>query len=346
MKRVLSRLPEWLASSQLTLAGFALLAVGVLATYSRPDASAAPMVLPLALLALNLAAALAVRQELRRGGLGLFHVALLLLLLLVAAGRMTHFDGRVEVAEGAMLDPAQIEVTGSGPWHGDRWRRLQFRQGPYEVDYAAGVKRGHTRSSVWAGDAANSAPGGAPGGANDLGGAPRDAPSVVGDDAPLVLAGYRFYTTHNKGLAPLLTWQPEGGAAVQGVLHMPSYPLFDYQQENRWTTPDGTLLRFWLRIERPLSEQSAWTLDPHTLPAVLVVETAGVRSELRPGDSVALRGATLRYERLTGWMGYRIFYDPTLLPLFVVALLGVLGLAWHLWQRHSRPLPQADGVAA
>ena len=54
----------------------------------------------------------------------------------------------------------------------------------------------------------------------------------------------------------------------------------------------------------------------------------------------------MRYERLTGWMGYRIFYDPTLLPLFVVALLGVLGLAWHLWRRSSQLLPLAEGVAA
>lgn len=336
MKRILLRLPHWLASSRLTLAGFALLGAGVLATYSKPEASAAPMVLPLALLALNLAAALAVRPDLRRGGLGLFHAALLALLLLVAAGRLTHFDGRVEVAEGALLDPTRIEVTGSGLWHGDRWQRLQFRQGPYEVDYAAGVKRAHTRSSVWAGGAQSGARSDATSG----------APIVVGDDTPLVLQGYRFYTTHNKGLAPLLTWQPEGGAAVQGVLHMPSYPLFDYQQENRWTAPDGTALRFWLRIERPLPEHVAWTLDPHTLPAVLVVEAGGVRSELKPGDSVALRGATLRYERLTGWMGYRIFYDPTLLPLFVVSLLGVLGLAWHLWRRSSQLLPLAEGVAA
>ena len=343
MKRLLLRLTQRLASSRLTIAGFALLAVGVLATYSNPEASAAPMVLPLALLALNLAAALAVRPELRRGGLGVFHAALLALLLLVALGRLTHLDGRVEVAEGAMLDPSQIEVTSSGPWHGDRWRRLQFRQGPYEVDYAAGVKRARTRSSVWPVVAQDSAQHSAQNG----------DPSIVGDDTPLVLDGYRFYTTHNKGLAPLLTWRPDverragaGGAAVQGVLHMPSYPLFDYQQENRWTAPDGTELRFWLRIERPLPEHTAWTLDPHKLPAVLVVEAGGVRSELKPGDSVALPGVTLRYERLNGWMGYRVFYDPTLLPLFVVALLGVLGLAWHLWRRSAQLLPMTEGVAA
>lgn len=308
------------------MAGFSLLAIGTLASYDRPEVPAAVIVAPLALLVVNLAAALAQRPALRRGGLGLFHIALLLLLLLVGAGRMTHFDAQVEVGEDALLDPAQIEVTGSGPWHGTAWQRLTFRQGAFEVAYAAGVRRAHTRSQVW------------------LEG--QDTPRVVGDDTPLILDGYRFYTTHNKGFAPLLTWQPDSGEPVRGVLHMPSYPLFDWKQENRWTTPDGRLVRFWLRIDRPLSEQSAWTLDPHDLPTVLVVAVDAARHELKTGESVRLPGATLRYERLTGWMGYRIFYDPTLVPMLVVSLLGVLGLGWHLWARSGRLLPLAEGVTA
>ena len=324
MKRVIRRI----ASSQLTLAGFALLAAGTLATYNRPGAPAAAIVLPLALLAVNLAAAILVRPVLRRGGLGLFHVALLALLLLAGLGRLTHFDGRVEVAEGAFFDPAQVEITGRGPWHGSGWKRLQFRQGTYEVDYGAGVKRSHTRSQVWA-DGQSSA-----------------TLRVVGDDTPLVLDGYRFYTTHNKGFAALLSWQPDGGTPMQGLINMPSYPLFDWKQENSWTAPDGTALRFWLRIERPLSEHSAWTLVPRDMPAVLVVEAAGVRHELRPGQSIALPGATLRYERLAGWMGYRIFYDPTLVPMLIASLLGVLGLGWHLWRRGVQLLPSAQGAIA
>lgn len=322
MKYIVDRL----GSSRLTLAGFALLAAGTLASYNWPSAPDGLIAAPLALLALNLAAAMALRPALRRGGLGLFHAALLALLLLAGAGRMLHFDARVEVAEDALLDPAQIEVTGQGAWHGTAWQRLQFRQGGYRVDYAPAMKRGHTRSQVWLADEA--------------------AARVVGDDTPLVLDGYRFYTTHNKGFAPLLTWTPERGEAVQGTLHMPSYPLFDWKQENQWTAPDGRTLRFWLRIERPLPEQSAWTLDPHDMPALLVVEVDGQRHELKPGESVSLGGATLRYDRLTGWMGYRIFYDPTLLPLLGVALLGMLGLGWHLWGRGVRLLPVGQGVRA
>jgi cytochrome c biogenesis protein len=320
MKRIARRL----ASSRLTLAGFALLAAGTMASYDRPGAPVWAIVAPLALLTLNLAAALATRKALREGGLGVFHFALLAFLLLAGWGRLTHFDGRVEVGEDVPLDPDQIETLGVGPWHSQGWRQLRFRQGSWDVAYAPGVKRARTRSQVW------------------LEG--QDSPVVVGDDTPLILDSYRFYTTHNKGFAPLLTWQPEGGAPLRGTLHMPSYPLFDYRQENRWTAPDGRTMQFWLRIERPLADQSAWTLDPHDMPAVLVVQVDAQRHELRPGESLQLPGATLRYERLTGWMGYRIFYDPTLIPLLVVSLVGVAGLAWHLWGRSARLVPQPEGV--
>lgn len=315
-----------LASPRLTMAGFAVLGAGTLANHNLPDVPVAVIAGPLALLALNLAAALATRPALRRGGLGLFHVALLALIVLAGAGRMTHFDGRVEIAEGALLDPAQIEVTSRGPWHGSGWQGLRFRQGGYDVTYAPGVKRSHTRSAV------------------SLEG--QSSPVIVGDDTPLVMEGYRFYTTHNKGFAPLLAWQPAGGAAVRGVLHMPSYPLFDWKQENQWVAPDGSALRFWLRVDRPIPERSGWQLDPHEMPVTLVLEAGGARHELKPGASVELAGSTLRFERLLGWMGYRIFYDPTLMPMLGVALVGVFGLAWHLWGAKARLLPLKEGVAA
>lgn len=316
-----------LASPRLTMAGFALLGAGTLANYNLPGIPVAVIAGPLALLALNLAAALAVRPALRRGGLGLFHVALLALLLLAGAGRMTHFDGRVEISEGSILDPALIEVVSRGPWHGAGWTRLGFRQGAYDVSYAPGVRRSHTRSVVHVEG--------------------QDQPVTVGDDTPLVLDGYRFYTTHNKGFSPLLAWQPHGGGeAVEGVLHMPSYPLFDWKQENRWLAPDGRSLRFWLRIDRPIPEQAAWKLDPHEMPVTLVIESDGARHELKPGESVEFRGSTLRFVRLLGWMGYRIFYDPTLVPMLVVSLVGVFGLAMHLWGAKARLLPLKEGAAA
>ncbi|HET8745410.1 MAG TPA: hypothetical protein VFM98_07385 [Ramlibacter sp.] len=315
-----------LAGTRLTMAGFALLAAGTLAAYNLADAPVWWMVAPLALLALNLAAAIVLRPALRSGGLGLFHVALLAGLLVAGWGRLTHLDGRVEVTEGAPLDAAQVEVTAAGPWNDGAWRRVEFLQGSWEVDYAPGVRRGHTRSTVWL-----------PG---------EREPRTVGDDTPLVLAGYRFYTTSNKGFAPVVSWQREGEEAVAGALHMPSYPVQDWNQANAWTAPDGQALKFWLRIEQAIPEHSAWTLAARTIPATLVVEAQGQRHELRPGDAIRTGSATLRYERLSGWMGYRIFYDPTLLPLLAIALAGIAGLAWHLWASPSFPRMRESSGAA
>jgi hypothetical protein len=315
-----------LASGRLTMAGFALLGAAALLSLRWLAMPAAGLVLPIALLAVNLAAAIATRPALRCGGLGLFHFALLAFLMLAAVGRLTHLDARVEVAQDGSYDPALVEITGQGPWHGDGWKRLRFGQGSWEVDYAPGVKRTRTRSQIWLPE--------------------DDTPRMVGDDTPLLLEGYRLYTTPNKGFAPLLTWQQAGAGPVQGLLHMPSYPLFEWKQENAWTAPDGTALRFWLRMERALPQDARWTLSPRDMPALLVVEVAGARHELRPGETLALPHATLRYEKLMGWMGYRIFYDPTMVPLLLVSLLGVAGLAWHLWRRAAMLAPGLQGIPA
>lgn len=316
-----------LASNRLMMAGFALLAAGTIASYKLPGVPRGAILGPLGLLALNLLAAIAMRPALRRGGLGLFHVCLLVLMLLAGWGRLVHLDGRVEVTEGTVLDPAQVEVSAQGPLHGDAWRLLAFQQGLWEVDYAPRVWRTHTRSQVWL-----------PG---------ERAPLVVGDDTPLVLDGYRFYTTSNKGFAPVLTWHAEGAEPVTGVLHMPSYPALEWKQEQAWKAPDGRELRFRLRVEARVPQDARWTLAPHSTPAVLVVSIDGKSHELRAAQSVQLHGATLRFDRLSGWMGYKIFYDPTLIPMLLVALAGVAGLAWHLWQRAGALAPApADGVPA
>jgi hypothetical protein len=299
-----------IGSTKLSLAGFAVLAAGLLGDVPGL------VVAPLALLAVNLAAAIALRPALRRGGLGVFHFALLAILLLAGVGRLVHFDGHVEVAEGSEFDPTHVEVTGRGPLNDGAWRRLAFVQGGYQVDYRPQLRRAGTRSEVWL-----------PG---------ETQPRTVGDDTPLVLQGVRLYTTHNKGLAPVLAWHADGADAVQGAVHMPGYPGFDWKQENTWKAPDGREFLLRLRVAQPVPEREAWTLDPHRLVTTLIVEAGGARPELAPGGSVRLGAATLRYERLAGWMGYRIFYDPTMLPLLFVSLAGIAGLAWHLWGRTAR----------
>ena len=63
---------------------------------------------------------------------------------------------------------------------------------------------------------------------------------IIGDQTPLVLEGYRFYTTSNKGFAPVFVWQPAGGAAERGSVHLPPYPVLQFAQQVEWTPPGAT----------------------------------------------------------------------------------------------------------
>lgn len=303
-----------LASIPTALAGMALLAAGALVSYR--DAQASPWLLaaPLFLLALNLAAALRVHASLRRSaGLFVFHAALLGMLVLAGVGRLTHLDGRVEVAEGRAFSASEVDLAEKGPLHTNRLDRVFFVQGPFSVDYEPGLNRARTRSRILAPDADG-----------------RPEPVTVGDIEPLVAHGYRFSPTSNKGFAPLLTWTPEHGASMTGTVNMPSYPLYDWNQENRWTPPGGTAIRLRLVPDRPLDKEAAWTLDSRTTRAALQVVSDSGRFLLRPGETARLPHGNLRYEELRGWMGYRVFYDPTLPWMFWVAVGGVAGLAWHV----------------
>ena len=300
-------------STPVTLVVFVLLAAGTFVTYGDERAPTWVTAAPLALIALNLAAAIATSRRLRRGGLAVFHVALLALIVVAGFGRMTHLSGRVEIAQGQVFDATAVDIAAQGSWHGAPFAGVRFAQGPWTVDYAPGVKRAHTRSAVVTVTAEG-----------------ESSKHTVGDDTPLVLAGYRFYTTHNKGFAPIVTWHPAAGPAVTGALNLPSFPLFDWRQENRFTPAGGPEIRVFLDIASPLTETAAWTLDPSTVAAKLVVHAEGQRAELLPGATLPVAGGTLTYERLTGWIGYRIYYDPTLPWLFALAVIAVAGLAWHI----------------
>jgi len=307
-----------LASLRLTLAGMVLLALGAALSYDNPAGTPAwVLVVPLALLAVNLLAAIVSNPRInRRGALLVFHIGLLGIVVLAAIGRLTRLEAHVELTDGAAFSPEEMIDVHEGPWHDGALERLYFVQGPYTVDYAPGMVRGITRNQVLVPDSQGGL-----------------EPRVIGDDTPLLMAGYRVYTTFNKGFAPVLTWIPDGGEAVTGTVHMPSYPLFDFRQANRWTPPGANEVRFWLQLDTGLDEKVAWTLDPHHARGVLVVKDGEQRVELRPGQAVRLEGGSLRYDRLSSWMGYKLYYDPTLHWLFITAIITVIALATHFWRR-------------
>jgi len=202
-------------------------------------------------------------------------------------------------------------------------------QGKFSIDYAPGMKRRETRSTVYL--------------PADSG---RWRTVEVGDEHPLTFAGYNLYTSFNKGFAPILTFVDGRGISHSGSIHLPSYPLNYYKQGNTWSAPGADRpVKIWLHIAEPVyAEDRAWRFEKPDAP-VLVVMTDGVRRELRPGEDMPLGAGTLRFEEVRSWMGYTISYNPALPWILASAAIAVLFLAWHIAGRlFSRPW-QAEGEA-
>lgn len=332
--RTASRWLARLGSQRLCLAGMGWLGAAVVVGYLHAPAMTPSLVAACALLALNLLAALAVNPLLRRSlPLLVFHLALLALAVLVGAGRLTALDGRVELTQGVPFEGRLIEAD-AGALHPGRLDRLAFLHEGFEIDYAPGLRRGPTRNRVsWRDDRG------------------RLQHAVIGDHHPLVLEGYRFYTTPNKGFAPLLAWQPERGQASIGAVHLPSFPMHALRQWREWTLPDGRPVWVMLQFDDDLIDPAAAAVfrlpDPHRL----VVHVGEQRTELAPGGRMALSGGTLVYLELRTWMGYKVFYDVTLPWLLAASLLAALALGAHyastFMPRRARaePLPPAGGGA-
>jgi cytochrome c biogenesis protein len=311
---------EALGSLKLTVFILPLLAAGIVGSYNLEHTRTWPLVLPLALIALNLAAAVATNGVFRRQGpLLIFHLALIVLVLLVAAGRLTYLKGKLELAEGQIFD-GHLTESEAGPLHRPKLDRVRFANEGFSIDYAPGVRRGPTRNQVaWVDDAGNR------------------QRTLVGDQHPLVLQGYRFYTSHNKGFAPIFLWQPAGGEVVAGAVHLPSYPIHEYKQALDWTPP-GSRESVWVMLQF-----DEVILDPEKpsefrLPRehTLVVRVGETRHALSPGDSVELGDGRLTYRGLRSWMGYTVFYDWTLPWLLATCIVAVASLAWHFWAKFAR----------
>ncbi len=307
----MKQLVAHIGSLRHTLALMGLLAAVVLASPTRW-----PLSLAVGALALNLCAALALHPLLRRQALLLVaHLALLVLVVAVALGRLMALDGRFELTQGEFFEGELLDRD-AGPLHVERLQALRFRHDGFEIDYAPGRKRGATRNAVTWHD-----------------GQGRAQSAVIGDHHPLVLAGHRIYTSPNKGFAPLLRWQPTGGPAQRGAVHLPSFPAQELHQSREWQLPGGPVAWVMLQIDEPLI--AADKPARFSLPSrpQLVLRVGAQRAVLAPGEGVDLPGGRLVFEELRTWMGYRVAYDPTLPWLLVSALVATLALAGHYVQK-------------
>lgn len=315
-----------LASVRLTLVLIALLAAAVVATYLSTLRSPWPLAAVLALLAANLGCAVLTNAVFRRQtALLVFHLALTAIVLLVAAGRLTYLKGQLELSTGETFN-GELTQSESGPWHPLGLAQARFANLGFTIAYHAGIKRDRTANAVvW----------------NDRDG--RQQRAVIGDSQPLVLHGYRFYTSPNKGFAPLFTWYPASGTPVRGTIHLPSYPMNEYRQALEWTPPGSdvalwTMLQFDEVLLDPERASQFRLPDEHAL----VVRVGEQRHVLRRGQRLALAQGVLAYEGLTTWMGYTVFYDWTMPWVLAACLLAVASLAWHFARKFAaRPWKEA-----
>jgi cytochrome c biogenesis protein ResB len=308
-----------LASTNLTLAGLAMLAVGVAIYAASMAPSSALVIVPLGLLLANLAAAIATNRVFRADlPLMLFHVALLAIVALAGIGRLTHFKGQVELAEGEVFEGEVADVE-AGPLHRSALDRVRFVNDGFTIRYAAGLKRADTRNSVRVFDAN--------GGVTAL---------VIGDNEPLQALGYRFYTSPNKGFSLVFRWFPRAGPAEHGTVNLPAYPANEHRQALDWRLPAmGPRIWTQLQFDKPPLDPDADTTFRKPERHTVIVRIGDSRWELEPGQNVTLPEGVLAYEGLTTWMGYTVFYDWTMPWLIAACVLAVAALAWHFGRKFA-----------
>lgn len=311
-----SRWFSHMASLRLTTFVLLMLGVGGFAASKQLPESQWLVIGPLLLLSVNLVAALISNPRLRvQPALFGMHIGLLLLALSLAYGHMSRFRGHLEISEGQYFDPGQIIEDRKGYLPARLPMEAAFEQGAISVNYAPGVMRRETQSHVVLANGQT---------------------VEATDGRPLIIEGYRFYVTHNKGFAALISWLPAAGSqGHMGTLHFPSYPRLAPTQTQSWTAPDGTSLKFTISPTSYSSEEH-WTLNRQMSSEQLNVAYEGAVTALQPGDIMNLSGGALRFEGINMWIGYRIFYDPSLYWCFAAAMIAVCCLVLHVTGRHLK----------
>ncbi len=309
------------AGNQVTLFLLVVLTLSIIAYYQTAVEGRIWLIaVPSSLLIINFLLALASRHILKSNWLLMvFHFALITLVLLVFAGHMSYFRGTLELGENEEFF-GQLENIQQGPWHRYGLSQVRFINQGFRIHYYQGIKRANT--------------------INRIGLTMADGQQQlmeIGDHVPLVIGHYRFYTSHNKGYAPVFEWRSSASAEViVGSVHLPAYPVHEYRQALEWKIP--------------ASEHTLWTMlsiEDDVLPPdrafdfrvpqqhKLIVRYQDQRYELTPGDELSLPQGLLIYRELSTWMGYKVDYDWTRPWLLATVLIGLGALFWHYIAKFS-----------
>ncbi|MGK7346483.1 MAG: cytochrome c biogenesis protein ResB [Candidatus Nitrospinota bacterium M3_3B_026] len=311
---------EALASLRFSLVLIALLSAGaMLASYDVYHAGwlVGP---PMALLAVNLAAAIAANPVFRRQTpLLIFHLALLFVVVFAALGRLCYLKGHVEVAEGTPMNPALAGYE-NGPLHFYKLDEVKFVNAGFKIEYGPDREKGKTLNRVVY---------------QGPGGERREA--LIGDQVPLEIGGYKFYTTSNKGFAPVFTWAPaDGSPPATGSVHLPSYPRYEKRQAIPWEIPGAGLKVFtMLVVDEPVIASGKVSRFRPPEKHHVIARVGDETKRMKPGDRLELPGGTLVYRELRTWMGYGIYSDWTLPWLFAACAVAAVSLGWYFWDKFA-----------
>jgi cytochrome c biogenesis protein len=307
-----------LASLRLTLVGLLLLGSATVVVYAREQSATTWLAAPLLLLAVNLMAAVATNRVFRRQmPLLVFHLALIVLVLLAAAGRLSYLKGQTEVTEGAAFEG--LTDRDAGPLHGGRLDQLHFVNDGFEISYSPGPVLDRNVSRVRWQD-----------------GSGREQRGEIEQNQPLLLLGYRIYPTSNKGFAPVFVWQANHRQPMLSAVHLPSFPANANAQAQTWRPP-GSTDDIWLMLNVAQDLIPSDRASRFALPddRKLVLRYREMRYELQPGERLVLPDGMLEYRELRTWMGYRIFYDWTIPWMLAACAMAVLSMAWHFGKKFA-----------
>ncbi|OWW19639.1 cytochrome c biogenesis protein ResB [Noviherbaspirillum denitrificans] len=312
------RVVHALASLKFTPVGLVLLGVATVAVYKIGDSATPWLAGPLFILAVNLIAAVATNGVFRRQmALLVFHLALIVLVLLAAVGRLTYLNGAAELTQGESF--AGLKQRDAGPLHPDRLDKVSFINEGFDIAYTEGPALDQIVNRVrW----------------RDTRGEERVG--EIGINRPLTLSGYHFYPTSNKGFAPVFIWRPLQGEPILAAVHLPGYPAHAESQAASWH-PGGRRDDIWVKLEFddvliPPDRPSRFRLPDNR---ALVVRSGDIRHVLQPGEELALPDGVLQYRELRTWMGYKVFYDWTVPWMLAACAVGVLSLSWHFWRKFA-----------
>lgn len=316
----------WLTTAPFVIFTLLLNVVGILVTTYLPVSPTWAMALPFTMLFASLTGALFYKPRLRCDlPLLAFHLALLLLIVLLVAARLTYFEGGVMISEGERFHPEQLDMERSGPLHPVKLDSFQFAHAGFEQPKnlaLQGLGFIYNRVRYW----------------DQYG---RESSTVIGNDRPLVIEGYRIYSGKRRGLVALFRWQNGRSVEVFGEVQLEDNGGDAFAPAAKWQLPDGTDIWAMLEInadQRGLLKEATNLYKEHFEQQPILIRSGDERKTLMPGESINLNGARLTYEGVNSWMSYRIIYEPMKMWIMVTLLVAILSLIWFYSRRIFKPI--------